>query len=270
MVLMASASELTASGPDEGRTECPLWGAYARQRVGKDEAMELREWRRALRIAAGAGDGAAVVALTRDFPDECLQEVGTALLRSAIQQALGAAEVIGACSVALRSRRWAGDEELARELDGILGAGPGSDLVPVNVALDDLGEALQGPAGSDRAIVDLETGQVWTAEAIEYSLDAGLDDVPVDPDGHRWIEVWPVPHGFDDMRAFTATVADPALAEMLERATSGPKSYRRFRDLLERSPSEASRWHAFSDDRQLGRARAWLAAAGYRSDIRGA
>jgi len=237
--------------------------------VDKDEAMELPEWRRALRVGAGAGDGATVVALTRDFPAECLQEVGTALLRSVIREAPGAEKAIGACSVALRSRGWAGDEELARELDGVLGAGPGSDLVPVNVALDELGEALQGPAGSDPAIVDLETGQVWTAEAIEYSLDAGLDDMPADPDKQRWVEVWPEPHGFHDMRAFAVTVADPALAEMLGRAISGPKSYRRFRDLLERSPAEASRWHAFSDDRQLGRARAWLAAAGYRSDVRG-
>lgn len=215
--------------------------------------MELREWRRALRVGAGAGDGAAVVALTRDFPAECLQEVGTALPRSVIRQAPGAEKAIGACSVALRSRGWAGDDELARELDGVLGAGPGSDLVPLNVALDELGEALQGPAGTDPAIVDLETGQVWTAEAIEYSLDAGLDDMPADPDGQRWVEVWPEPHGIHDMRAFTATVADPALAEMLGRAISGPKSYRPFRDLLERSPAEASRWNACSDDRQLGR-----------------
>jgi hypothetical protein len=43
--------------------------------------MDLREWRRALRVAAAAGDGAAVIALTRDQPIECLQQVGTAQRR---------------------------------------------------------------------------------------------------------------------------------------------------------------------------------------------
>lgn len=38
--------------PGDTRTYCPLasrWGAYAWHRVDKDEAMELREWRRELR-----------------------------------------------------------------------------------------------------------------------------------------------------------------------------------------------------------------------------
>jgi hypothetical protein len=227
--------------------------------------MDHREWRRALRVAVAAGDGAAAVALTRDRPTECLQEAGTALLRPRISQAPGARDAIDACSSALQERGWVGDVELARELEASLGISAERALAPVPVPLDELGEALQGPAGSDPAILDLKTGQVWPAEVIGSSMDAGLDDVPANPDGQRWVQVAPEPNGFHDMRAFIATVSDRALAEKLERALSGPK-YRRFRDLLERSPAEASRWHAFTDDRQLGRARAWLAAAGYRPD----
>jgi hypothetical protein len=40
--------------------------------------------------------------------------------------------------------------------------------------------------------------------------------------------------------------------------------FRRFKDELARWPGELERWHAFSEERQRGRARSWLAAAGYR------
>ena len=41
-------------------------------------------------------------------------------------------------------------------------------------------------------------------------------------------------------------------------------AFRRFKDELARWPGELERWHAFSEEHQLGRARSWLAAADYR------
>jgi hypothetical protein len=120
-------------------------------------------------------------------------------------------------------------------------------------------------------VLDLETGEVWTGAVIENSIDAGIEELPGEPDGKRWLAVWPEGPGdaYRDMTDFIATVDDPALAERLSRAIHGKGAFRRFRATLDRWPYETSRWYAFSDDRQLGRARAWLADAGYRAAPRG-
>jgi Uncharacterised protein family (UPF0158) len=47
-------------------------------------------------------------------------------------------------------------------------------------------------------------------------------------------------------------------------AIRGRGAFRRFEDELARWPGELERWHALSEERQRGRARSWLAAAGYR------
>ncbi|MBC7632034.1 MAG: hypothetical protein H7290_11315 [Flavobacterium sp.] len=44
---------------------------------------------------------------------------------------------------------------------------------------------------------------------------------------------------------------------------TGRGAFRRFKDQLPTWPDLLDRWHAFSEDRQRGRARAWLAAEGY-------
>ena len=70
------------------------------------------------------------------------------------------------------------------------------------------------------------------------------------------------------MGDFIATLDDPAVADRLSIAIDGKGAFRRFRDLLDRWPDVATRWYAFSDDRHIGRARAWLADAGYRPVFR--
>ncbi len=77
---------------------------------------------------------------------------------------------------------------------------------------------------------------------------------------------WPASsrEGYRDMESFIASVDDPDRAERLARAIAGRGAFRRFKDELARWPGELERWYALSEDRQRGRARAWLAAAGYR------
>jgi Uncharacterised protein family (UPF0158) len=41
-------------------------------------------------------------------------------------------------------------------------------------------------------------------------------------------------------------------------------AFRRFKDVLERTPDELDRWFSFSEERQRGRAQTWLADAGYK------
>jgi hypothetical protein len=54
---------------------------------------------------------------------------------------------------------------------------------------------------------------------------------------------------------------DPELADALRGTGAG-------KDVLLDYPAERAEWFAFSDDRRRGRARAWLADAGYRAVFR--
>ena len=69
--------------------------------------------------------------------------------------------------------------------------------------------------------------------------------------------------GYRDMELFIASVEDPGRAERLAVAIKGRGAFRRFKDVA-CWPGELERWHALSEERQRGRARSWLAAAGYR------
>src|SRR5215207_1753841 len=102
-----------------------------------------------LRGAVCRGDGQAVLAALRERPlGSVLQLAGDGLLVALRQQTGGARELAGACLDALRERVAEGDEELA-ELSGRLESSP----------VD----------GGGR--LDVETGEIWSAEA--EGLDGG-------------------------------------------------------------------------------------------------
>lgn len=86
-----------------------------------------------------------------------------------------------------------------------------------------------------------------------------------DENEDRWLHVECIGahDGYSDMELFIATVEDPDIADRLKIAISGKGAFRRFKDVLSRWPEELQRYFLFANERQLGRARAWLAAAGY-------
>lgn len=229
--------------------------------------VDLEEWRRQLRVATYGVDGPAIVsALSGELPLECLQAAGAALVVALGREAPGAFEIAERCCAALRARGSTGDGELVGELEVAMGRAT-DGLTPAPADLEELAMVLGEAFGADAGVLDLETGEAWSAAVIENSRDAGIEELPGEPDGKRWLAVWPArpDDAYRDMSDFIATVADPATADRLSIAIDGKGAFRRFRDLLGRWPAEATRWHAFSDDRQIGRARAWLADAGYRS-----
>ena len=176
------------------------------------------------------------------------------------QTALSAASttLIGSLS----RRDWSGDPELIVELEHVRD-GTTSELSLVAVDLDELGEALdQSPAGV--SYLDLTTATLWPAEL--FDVDQGPEDFD-DDDTDRWMPI--VGTGsrpaYAVMERFISTIDSPGLASRLQTKINGSGAFRRFLAELSRHEDQYTRWHRFSDDARLGRARAWLADRGYRS-----
>ena len=226
--------------------------------------MRTPDFRTQLRGAVYRGDGHAVVALLRDtdLPDDALQLVGDGLLAALGQHIDGAAGLAGACERALRERRWDGDQELAEQLQALLGTGATPLLRSKPVDLEELSGVLEGDPAYGGGRIDLQTGRIWPQELIDDDEDdEGESD---DPDRWLWVDSKGSRDGFRDMVEFVGTVDDPDRADRLSIALDGRGAFRRFKDVLARWQGELDRWHGFAEDRQRGRARAWLADAGYR------
>lgn len=221
-----------------------------------------------LRGAVARADGPALIAaLAGQVPVEVLQLVGDGIVAALVADVPGALDLADRCALALRGRGCPGDEELAVELEAVAGRRSWPVLRPLRVDLEELSELLEAGLGEDGGLLDLKTGEVWAAAAIEYATESDEDHPDFD-DADRWLYVAPEGSrsGYEDMEDFIATVADRVLAERLDKAIAGKGAFRRFKDALSRSPDEEERWYRFSDERRRGRARRWLADAGYRTD----
>jgi hypothetical protein len=228
--------------------------------------MPAERYRRTeLRVVLAEGDSERLLdVLDQGWPGDALQLVGDALGRSAITGAAARGATLALrCAAELRSRDWEGDVELAEALEARLGIGPVRLLRPIAVDLDELAMVLEGDPAQGGGRIDLRTGEVWPAAAIEYAQESGDLDDDDDEDRWLWVTCEGSRDGYRDMELFTALLDDADLAARLERALTGRGVFRRFKDVLAESPTDLQRWYAFSDERQRGRARAWLATEGY-------
>jgi Uncharacterised protein family (UPF0158) len=230
--------------------------------------MDSKEQRSALRAAVYRGDGPAVVDLLRGVgaDDESLQLAGDGVIAAVMQRVDGATELAREFVVALRQRGWDGDDELADQLEAQLGSRQVVVLRGLPVDLEELGGILEGDRLSVGGRIDIGTGGVWPQAAIDYAVEIGEEDEDSADDPERWLPVHGEGsrEGYRDMELFIASVEDPVRAERLAIAIRGRGAFRRFKDELACWPGELERWHALAEERQRGRARSWLAAAGYR------
>ena len=219
----------------------------------------------ALRSAVYRSDGSGVVgALVSQTWGDVLQLVGDGLILSLTQGVVDARDQARRCGAALRDRDWVGDDDLADQLDALLGDRPAPLLRPLPVDLEELAAILEGDPAHGGGRIDRRTGEVWTEAAIDYARETG-EEGPDDEDANRWLAVWceGSHEGYRDMEDFIDTVADDDRADRLSIAISGRGAFRRFKDVLARWPDELERWYVYSGERQRGRARVWLAAVGY-------
>lgn len=249
-----------------------VWIGLCRPSAGDGEqngGMDAKEWRTRLRGAVYRGDGRLLVTLLgeKHWQDETLQLIGDGLIAALAGRVEGAAGLGGACVEALRGRNWDGDGELADCLDALLGTGPVPMLRPLPVDLEELAGVLEGdPVQGGR--IDLQTCEVWPRVAFEYAQEMDEDDED-GGDAERWLWVQSEGShaGYRDMELFIAGVSDPGQADRLRIAIEGRGAFGRFKQVLGRWPDELERWYTFSDDRQRGRARAWLAGTGYLATL---
>ncbi len=226
--------------------------------------MDHRQERAELRGAVYRGDAGSLVSMLKEdaWPDHALQLIGDGLLAVLPARTAGIEEAAGRCVTALRERDWEGDAELAEGIEATLGTGPVPLLRPLPVDLDELAGVLEGDPVTGGGRIDLRTGEVWPQPALEYAEETG-DLEEGDEERWLWVECEGSRAGYRDMELFIAAVEDPGQADRLGVAIEGRGAFRRFKDVLSRWPELLDRWYAFSEDRQRGRARAWLAAEGY-------
>jgi len=231
--------------------------------------VRVQDDRSLLRGAVYRGDGGAVVALVHGqlWPDYALQLIGDGLLAALPRHVEHAAVVATDCVRRLRDRGWNGDDELADQIEALLVTGARPLLRRLPVELDELAGLLEGDQEGGGGRIDVRTGELWHRAAIEYLHQCGEEDPDGSDDPGRWLWVDTVGSraGYRDMQEFIDTITDPERAERLGIAIQGRGAFRRFKDVLARWPVELDRWYAFTEERQRGRARAWLAEAGYVS-----
>lgn len=215
-------------------------------------------------VARGDAEVFLDAVIGRDI-DDALQQVAAGL-PMALEQRRDRAEQLTLSVISrLTGRSGPGDDILAEDLLARLRGEPMPGRV-IPVDLDMLSSQLEGdPSMSTGGYLDLRSGEVYPEDAADPMMvgeDAAID---LDDDPDRWLPVDRAcsDDGWTDMAAFAQRQHDAQLRERLERAIEGRGAFRRFRDAV-REEGLAQQWYAYSTDRQMGRAREFLAGEGIR------
>lgn len=228
---------------------------------GRAEPIDLKE----LRGATYRRDLPAILAAVEGREiDGLLQHVGIAA-QVVLSSDRDRGEMIALSVVnRLELRGWSGDGVLAEDLLAELRRTPTTERsLPVDLL--ELGSALSGDPAEPAGYLDLHTGDVIPASLADPAYVGEEAAIDVDDDPDRWLELDPSDSRapWQDMADFAAQQTNTDVCRRLESAIEGKGAFRRFRDALHREDLVAQ-WSPFSDDRQMGRARAFLADAGIR------
>jgi hypothetical protein len=191
--------------------------------------------------------------------------VRAGLLQAAVPLALAALRAdplaeVGAdeLAAALRTRGWDGDEIAAETLLAARSGTP-TGRTEIVADLEMLGDVIGQQLGG---YLELATGESWPTSIFD---DGGLEDVDDDEfESDRWMDVpGDSREAWKDMADFAAAVEDDHVREVLQVAIEGRGAFSRFKSALDRHDTYWGDWHVWSSERQLGRARDWLATEGF-------
>lgn len=118
-------------------------------------------------------------------------------------------------------------------------------MLPINA--DDLLIALRERNPQVESWLDRDTGEIYQISAL-FADDEAEDDpafarvMQQSPERFLRLPVSPPALGFQAMRAFAETVAEPALQSSLRAALARQRAFFHFQDVLATAPAEAVRW----------------------------
>ena len=242
-----------------------------------------------LRGALARRDGATALALCRTrWPVEVAQLSGPGLVLAIAQDHEDALQLLIGLIDDLRGRVDEGAIELSLQLEAAAGQllDPvavrqllGDDLAVddepptrtvVPVGLDELSTHLEGDGFGDGTgwRLSVTTGQIWSDDPMG---DSGIEPPEDWDDDGAWLEIRPLGGraGWQDMSDFAGDLEDGELGERLLDAIDGKGAFGRFRRILDDEDEARDAWRVFKEQRQLGRARAWLDRHGYRPAMPG-
>ncbi len=218
-----------------------------------------------IRVAAASRDAERLGRLVAEPNVEPhLQEAGEAVLALLEQDRSAAAGPARVLAAALGRRAWPGDADLADLLVELAGDRPAARR-RIRADLDGVAELLEGSLEMGfGGVLDRETGDPWPEAVLDdWAGEGEAPDPDADPDRYLFIPNQGSRRAWEDMRDFAAAVEDDAVRERLLDAIDGRGAFSRFRRVLDRYDDLRARWHAYSAETRVGRAREWLAAEGY-------
>ncbi|WP_423183491.1 UPF0158 family protein [Arthrobacter sp. NyZ413] len=224
--------------------------------------LDVSELRAAIVAADAAGFLAAVIG---HEIDDALQQVGAGIPIALRRRRQEAEPVALSVINRLTWRADAGDRVLAEELLAYLRREPPAGR-PVPVDLDMLSTVLEGDPGlSTGGYLDLRTGQVYDESATDPMIVGEDTAIDIEEEPERWLrlDIAGSRDGWEDMAAFAGRQHDEDLRARLGHAIEGKGAFHRFRDLIH-DENLSEEWNTFSTDRQIGRAREFLADNGIR------
>lgn len=222
-----------------------------------DRAEVDKVWSR-LRPAGRPTDFDATSGAVRDAVRVGLLQAAVPVVLTTLRADRAAEVGADALVDALRARGWDGDDIAAETL---LAAHSGTPTGRTEIVadLEMLGDVLGQQLGG---YLELATGQSFPTSVFD---DGGLEDVDDDElESDRWMDVpGDSRDAWQDMADFAAAVEDDHVRELLAVAIEGRGAFSRFKSALDRHDTYWVDWHVWSGERQLGRARDWLATEGF-------
>jgi hypothetical protein len=244
-------------------------GPWGHQPNAQEPPHEATPWTyesiQDLRRAVAQRDIATTVGLLLDHDPLDVAHVAAPALLDAVEAVddPGARVIMDLLVPRLHERGWLGDDELVAEFERV-SRGEDADLRPIPVNLDELASHLEDPTEFDEGgVLEVATGQLWPRDPMGMAGIEEPDDFD-DPDAFIGVVGLGSGPGYGDMRDFIGTVTDGTLARQLDNAIQGKGAFRRFKDTLFPHEQWWGSWATFSNERQIARARWWLADVGLR------
>jgi len=231
--------------------------------VAKTDAARapIRLWRSAAEIR---DDRQLSVLVQAPSLEPHLQEAGETVLTVVADNPSGYADIARVLAARLTERSRVGDGELAALLVAIADGLPSTNR-RIHADLDQVADLLEGSLDMGfGGVLDCDTGMAWP-EAIldDWPLNGDRPDPEEDPDRYLYIPNEGSREAWEDMHKFASDVTDAAVRDRLLDAIDGKGAFSRFRRVLYDQDSLGDAWHAFSAESRAGRARQWLADAGF-------